>query len=120
MSRLLLSIAAFSILATSCEAAKVSPLSQDDAKAAILATCGGCTITWKSVQIAPARPASIGEISAAGLPPHALVYPVLASFTRKAGFKRDVTWNYYVFKNDFGKWTAQSNATPGNTESEPY
>jgi hypothetical protein len=104
-----------------CGSAVSAPkLSQDEAKAAIAATCATCTFTWKDVQIAAPRAASAGEISAAGLPPHAVVYPVHASFTRKMGFTRDVTWNYFVFKDDFGKWSVQSNAMPGNVESEPY
>ena len=90
------------------------------AEAAIAATCARCTYVWKGVQIAPPRPASIGEIAAAGLPPHVVVYPVRATYTQNSGFKRDFTWNYYVYKDDFGGWAAQSNATPGNTESDPY
>lgn len=80
------------------------------------------SFVWRSVKIAPPRKASIGEISAAGLPPNATVWPVRVDYTEvgAGGWGRDYQWNYYFYQDDFGDWARQSNAMPGNVESDPH
>ena len=94
-------------------------LTEAEVKAVFAKAQPTCAFTWKSIQIAPARKASIGEIRAVGMPPNAVVTPVRVEYSSKCGFTRDYRWNYYFFKDDFGGWTKQSNAMPGNYESEP-
>ena len=95
-------------------------LTQDAVKGEFAKAEPTCKFDWKSIQIAPPRRASIGEIKAAGLPPKVIVTPVRVAYTKSGcGFTRDYTWNYHFYKDDFGGWTKQSNAMPGNAESEP-
>ena len=100
--------------------AATAALTQDVVKQVFAKAEPTCKFEWKSVQIAPARRASNGEIAAAGLPPKVIVTPVRVAYTKSGcGFTRDYTWNYHFYKDDFGGWTKQSNAMPGNVESEP-
>lgn len=78
-----------------------------------------CQFTFGNIQIAGARRGSVGEISRLGMPPNSMVTPVRVEYSAKCGFTRDYRWNYYFFRDDFGTWSAQSNAMPGNYESDP-
>ncbi len=95
------------------------PLTATDVQSVFAKAQPTCTFTWKNIQIAAPRRASNGEIAAAGMPPNAVVTPVRVEYSAKCGFTRDYRWNYFFFKDDFGGWTKQSNAIPGNYESEP-
>ncbi len=95
-------------------------LSQATAMAAVENTRPGQTFAWRTIQIAGAKNASIGESSSMGLPYPVVVYPVRAEFTMTGGYKRDVVWNYYIYQDASGRWIAASNAIPGNSESQPY
>ncbi len=113
-------LAAFS-LANSAFAA--GALTEQNVKDTIQKITPGDKFEWKSIQIAPPRRASNGEIGAAGLPPNATVNVVKAEFVQYTGqgpWKRDHVQHYYFFKDDFGNWSEQADATPGNATSEPH
>jgi hypothetical protein len=97
-------------------------LDEATVKSVIQKIVPGDKFIWRSVQIAAPRKASLGEIAAAGLPPNATIWPVRVDYTDigAGGWGRDYTWNYYFYQDDFGGWTRQSNATPGNHETDPY
>jgi hypothetical protein len=103
-------------------AGAAGPLTEAIVKAVLAKPVPGDTYVWRKVQIAAPRKASAGEIAAAGLPANATIWPVKADYTEigTGNWGRDYTWNYYFYQDDFGDWARQSNATPGNSESEPY
>lgn len=97
-------------------------LSQADVQALIARRSGApaSNFTFKAVQIAGARAASPGEIGHLGLPPGATVTPVRASYTEVTGdnLGRDHVQNFLFYKDDFGGWSAQPLAAPGNYTSD--
>ena len=115
-----LALALISLLAVSC-AKGAGELTEQDVKTLIQKPWPTARFTWRSIQIAAPRKASSGETAASGLPPSVTVFPVRADYTRVVGDGgRDFTWNYLAYKDDFGTWQMQSNAVPGNHESDLY